>query len=161
LCVCATNIKLNEQIIPLERLPLYAVDSYPNRYWTDVRNTTEWHLFISELVAAGNAISKLMLKSLPASLPDAHIGKQAHFQFLYSLLNAMNREGLFDSHALFTDILDQPQRFLNGTAPLNTTGAVHACVFQLNESTSGPAACTDALGSAADSFVWCVDLMTV
>jgi hypothetical protein len=38
------------------------------------RNTTEWNLFMTELVASGNAISKLLLETLPAQLPDAHIG---------------------------------------------------------------------------------------
>ena len=64
--------------------------------------------------------------------------------------------GLFDSHGLFTDILNHPALYLNGTAPLNTTGAVRSCVFNLNESTSDPGDCTLATGSDADSFVWCV-----
>ena len=52
------------------------------------------------------------------------------------------------------DMFTHPQRFLNGTAPLNVTGAVHACVFELNESTSDPGVCTDATGTAQDSFLW-------
>jgi hypothetical protein len=62
-------------MIPLERLPIYAVDAYPDKYWTAPRNTTEWHLFVSELVAAGNALSKLLLRNLPSQLPEAHIGQ--------------------------------------------------------------------------------------
>ena len=53
-------------------------------------------------------------------------------------------------------MFNEPQLFLNGTAPLNVTGAVHACVFQLNESTGDPGACTDATGTDIDSFLWCV-----
>lgn len=53
-------------------------------------------------------------------------------------------------------MLARPQDFLNGTAPLNTTGAVHACVFDLNESTSAAGRCTDAVGSDRDSFLWYV-----
>ena len=49
-----------------------------------------------------------------------------------------------------------PQLYLNGTAPLNVTGAVHSCVFQLNESTGDPGVCTDAVGTDQDSFLWCV-----
>ena len=64
--------------------------------------------------------------------------------------------GLFDSHSLFADIFARPQLYLNGTAPLNVTGAVHACVFQLNESTSDTGICTDAMGTDQDSFLWCV-----
>ena len=53
-------------------------------------------------------------------------------------------------------MFNEPQLFLNGTAPLNVTGAVHACVFQLNESTGDPGACTDATGTDMDSFLWYV-----
>lgn len=62
--------------------------------------------------------------------------------------------GLFDSYALFSDMIAHPTLYLNGTAPLNVTGASHACVFKLNESTSSGGVCTDAVGSAADSFLW-------
>ena len=62
-------------MIPLETTPLYAPDSYPNRYWTAQRNTTEWSVFMTELTRAGNALSRLMLKDLAPQLPGAHIGK--------------------------------------------------------------------------------------
>ena len=71
------------------------------------------------------------------------------------LARARARAGLFDSHALFSDILDRPAAYLNGTAPLNTTGAVDACVYALGGDAS-TARCTVATGSARDSFVWCV-----
>ena len=70
-------------------------------------------------------------------------------------MKLMHRAGYFDSHSLFNDILAHPSAFLNGTlASPNITGAVDACVFQLNESTSGPADCTIAQGSDKDSFMW-------
>ncbi|RPD58827.1 hypothetical protein L227DRAFT_612586 [Lentinus tigrinus ALCF2SS1-6] len=124
-----------QNMVPLETTPLYARDSYPNRYWTAQRNTTEWNVFIKELTASGNAIAELMLQVLAPTLHDAHIG-------------------LFDSHSLFADIFARPQLYLNGTAPLNVTGAVHACVFELNESTTDPGVCTDAVGTDQDSFLW-------
>ena len=71
------------------------------------------------------------------------------------LARARARAGLFDSHALFSDILDRPAAYLNGTAPLNTTGAVDACVYALGGDAS-TARCTVATGSARDSFVLCV-----
>ncbi|KZV77130.1 carbohydrate esterase family 16 protein [Peniophora sp. CONT] len=126
---------LLQNMLPLDRTPLYSADSYTNRYWLLPRNTTSWNLEMKQLVAAGNAISKLMLKALVPSLPGAHIG-------------------YFDSHALFTDILDNPADYLNGTAPLNTTSCVDACVYQLNEPKTDPGVCTVARGSDADSFVW-------
>ena len=49
---------------------------------------------------------------------------------------------------------NQPQDFLNGTAPLNVTGAAHSCVYELHESTSDPGVCTTAVGTDADSFLW-------
>ncbi|KAF8516085.1 carbohydrate esterase family 16 protein [Gautieria morchelliformis] len=124
-----------QNMVPLDRVPLYSSNSYPNKYWTEQRNSTEWNVFMKELVAAGNSISELMLANLAHTLPDSHVC-------------------LFDSHALFTDILDHPNVYLNGTAPLNTTGAVRSCVYDLNESTSDPGNCTVATGANADSFVW-------
>ena len=66
--------------------------------------------------------------------------------------------GFFDSHALFTDIYEHPELYLNGTAPLNVTGAAHACVYELNESTSGHAVCTTANVTDQDSYLWYVAL---
>ncbi len=62
--------------------------------------------------------------------------------------------GYFDSYALFSDMIANPQNYLNGTAPLSVTNPAHKCVFQLNEDTSGPADCTIANGTAVDSFLW-------
>ena len=47
-----------------------------------------------------------------------------------------------------------PALYLNGTAPLNVMGAVHACVFKEGESTGDPGECTDAVGTDQDSFLW-------
>ncbi|EJF59315.1 hypothetical protein DICSQDRAFT_181996 [Dichomitus squalens LYAD-421 SS1] len=124
-----------QNMIPLETAPLYSADSYPNRYWTAQRNTTEWSVFMKELTTSGNAIARLQLQALAPTLHGAHVG-------------------LFDSHSLFADIFARPQLYLNGTAPLNVTGAVHACVFRLSESTSDPGVCTDATGTDQDSFLW-------
>ncbi|EIM83790.1 GDSL lipase/acylhydrolase [Stereum hirsutum FP-91666 SS1] len=126
---------LFQNMVPLERTILYSNDSYPNRYWTQERNTTEWSLFMRELTGSGNEIAKFMLKTLAPTLPNAHIG-------------------LFDSHGLFNDILNNPSSYLNGTAPLNTTGAVRSCIFQEFESTSATGNCTIANGTDADSFAW-------
>ncbi|TFY73760.1 hypothetical protein EWM64_g10252 [Hericium alpestre] len=127
---------LYQNIIPLQRTPLYQVDSYLSRYWSAPRNSTAWNLMIDQLAVGGNAIAELMLQALPASLPDAHIG-------------------LFDSHSLFNDILDHPSKYLNGSAPLNVTGSAHGCRFDVYESTSGvDGNCTDAEGTAVDSFAW-------
>ncbi|KAF5329579.1 hypothetical protein D9619_009006 [Psilocybe cf. subviscida] len=126
---------LFQNMIPLETVPLYAPVSYPDRYWTAQRNSTEWSVFMKELTLSGNALTKLMLEALAPTLSGAHIG-------------------IFDSHSLFTDMFARPQVYLNGTAPLNVTGAVQACVFKLNESTSDTGACTIAKGSDRDSFLW-------
>lgn len=53
-------------------------------------------------------------------------------------------------------MLQRPQLYLNGTAPLNTTGVIHSCVFQLNENTADPGVCTDVTGTDRDSFLWYV-----
>lgn len=64
--------------------------------------------------------------------------------------------GLFDSHTLFQNIVDDPGSFLNGTAPFNVTGCVQSCVFELNESISDPGVCTFINGTDRDSYVWWV-----
>lgn len=122
-------------MIPLEKTILYSADSYPNRYWTAQRNTTEWSVFMTELTHAGNALSKALLELLAPTLPGAHIG-------------------YFDSHTFFEDMLANPHKFLNGTVPPNTTGAIHSCVFELNQDTSDTGNCTTVTGAAADSYFW-------
>jgi len=53
-------------MIPLEHVILYAPDSYPNRFWPGdlPRNTTQWSLQMTEMVKAGNALTKSMLRDL-------------------------------------------------------------------------------------------------
>ena len=79
--VCHLSIKLLlkalVQMIPLETVPLYSADSWPNRYWPALRNTTEWNVFMKELVLTGNRLTELMLHALAPTLHDAHIGQQA------------------------------------------------------------------------------------
>ncbi|KAG6872551.1 hypothetical protein C0995_008895 [Termitomyces sp. Mi166 len=124
---------LFQNMIPLETTPLYAPDSYPNRYWTVERNTTQWSNFMTELTLSGNALTKLLLTALAPTLPGSHIG-------------------YFDSHALFTDMYTNPAKYLNGTAPLNVTGAISSCVFELNGSTGVCTTVTDP--KAQDSYLW-------
>ncbi|PPQ64113.1 hypothetical protein CVT24_008724 [Panaeolus cyanescens] len=126
---------LFQNMIPLQNVPLYAPVSHFSRYWTAQRNSTEWSVFMTELVLSGNALTKLMLEALAPSLKGAHIG-------------------IFDSHSLFADMFAHPERYLNGTAPLNVNGAVQTCVFELNESTSDTGNCTIAQGTDRDSFLW-------
>ncbi|KAG5716240.1 GDSL esterase/lipase [Termitomyces sp. T112] len=124
---------LFQNMIPLEKTPLYSTDSYPNRYWSAQRNTTQWSNSMTELTLSGNALTKLLLTALAPTLPDSHIG-------------------YFDSHALFTDMYTNPARYLNGTAPLNVTGAISSCVFELNGSTGVCTTVTDP--KAQDSYLW-------
>ncbi|THH33341.1 hypothetical protein EUX98_g827 [Antrodiella citrinella] len=126
---------LFQNLPPLEHTINYGAVSYPNLYWTAQRNQTDWHLTMTQYVAAGNELSSLMLKNLASTLPDIHIG-------------------LFDSYKLISDMLAHPQDYLNGTAPVNTTGAIHSCVYELNESTSDTGNCTIVTGSDVDSYLW-------
>ena len=59
---------------------------------------------------------------------------------------------LFDSHALFADMYANPKAYLNGTAPLNTTGVVDSCIYEVNADT--PSVCTMVQGSDRDSYLW-------
>lgn len=60
--------------------------------------------------------------------------------------------GVFDSHSLFTDMYYNPTNYLNGTAPMNVTGVVAPCVFEVNNGSSY--VCTSAEGSDVDSYLW-------
>ena len=62
-------------MIPLETTILYSANSYPNRYWTAQRNTTEWSILMRELTTSGNTIAKLMLEALAPTLHGAHVGE--------------------------------------------------------------------------------------
>ena len=70
-------IHISFQMIPLQKTILYGADSYPNRYWTAERNTTEWSVFMTEMVNAGNALSRALLQLLAPTLPGAHVGTSA------------------------------------------------------------------------------------
>ncbi|KAL5511906.1 hypothetical protein ACEPAH_5124 [Sanghuangporus vaninii] len=126
---------LFQNMIPLEKTVLYSNISYPNRYYTLERNSTEWSIFMTELTTTGNALSKLMLEQYASSLPGAHIG-------------------LFDSHSLFSDIISNPSEYLNGTAPPNVVTPIKSCVYQLNENVSDTGDCTIANGTDRDSYLW-------
>ncbi|KIK59717.1 carbohydrate esterase family 16 protein [Collybiopsis luxurians FD-317 M1] len=126
---------LFQNMVPLQNTVLYSADSYFNHYWTMERNTSEWNIFMSELTRSGNKLQELMLEALVPSLKDAHLG-------------------LFDSYSLFEDMIAHPAAYLNGTAPLNTSSCVHACHYQLNESTADMGICTIANGTDRDSFLW-------
>lgn len=51
-------------------------------------------------------------------------------------------------------MIDNPSNYLNGTAPLNTTSCVKACVYELNEAVADTGNCTIAEGTDQDSFLW-------
>ena len=51
-------------------------------------------------------------------------------------------------------MLANPSTYLNGTAPLNTTGCVRSCIYQLNENLTDTGDCTIANGTDRDSFIW-------
>lgn len=61
-------------MIPLQLTVLYRPDGYLTRFWPTPHNQTQWGVYMTELVAAGNEIASLMLQSLPQQLPGAHIG---------------------------------------------------------------------------------------
>ena len=67
-------------MIPLQYTILYAPVSYPNLYWTQERNTTEWSIFMTELVNAGNALSRAFLQLLAPTLPGAHVGTCSKYE---------------------------------------------------------------------------------
>ena len=61
---------------------------------------------------------------------------------------------IFDSHALFTDMFNNPALYLNGTAPPNVMGSINECVFELNGGPVGGAGPPPVPGPERDSFLW-------
>ena len=62
--------------------------------------------------------------------------------------------GLFDSHALFTDMYANPGAYLNGTAPLNVTGSAYTCVYKEWTDVRDKPLCTKVNGTDRDSYLW-------
>ncbi|KIP04338.1 carbohydrate esterase family 16 protein [Phlebiopsis gigantea 11061_1 CR5-6] len=124
----ARNFLQNSET-PLQRTVLYSANSYPNPAWHADRNTTEWNIFMTKLVNTGNALSRALLQILAPTLP-----------------------GLFDSYAFFTDMLNNPSQYLNGTVAPNITTPIQSCVYTANS--SAPPKCTTVTGDAEDSYFW-------
>ncbi|KAK0198889.1 SGNH hydrolase-type esterase domain-containing protein [Armillaria mellea] len=124
---------LVQNMVPLNEVILYAADSYPNRYFSDARNTTEWSVFMRELVLAWEC-----------AVPGHAAG--ARCQRCRVLISAsLTRTGC--SRTCTTT----RRRTCNGTAPLNVTGAAVSCVFTEG---GGSSVCTTAQGTDRDSFLW-------
>ncbi|KAL1727924.1 GDSL lipase/esterase [Schizophyllum commune] len=124
-----------QNMIPLELTPMYSANAYPNKFTTAAKNATEWHIMMKELTTAGNKIGELLLRDLAPKLEGAHIG-------------------LFDSHALFTDMYANPGAYLNGTAPLNVTGSAYTCVYKEWTDVRDKPPCTKVNGTDRDSYLW-------
>lgn len=65
-------------MVPLNDSIVYAPYWYPNRYYRDEHNATQWGVYMAELVLSGNKLNELMLEALAPTLPDAHIGQFPH-----------------------------------------------------------------------------------
>ena len=121
------------KMIPLDKTPQYY-------------NQT----FMYELVLGGNEIARLNALDLASKYTDARICEYSSFIFTVALptltfrfptrCNFFLQPGVFDSHTLFTDMINNPAQFLNGTDPLNVVGDI----FGLNI----PA------GPRRDSYLW-------
>ena len=125
-------------LVPLDRAPLYAKLSEggvtASRYWTDKPeyfggNVTLSEEKMREQVALVNEGWKYKLPVevlLDGRYPGANFA-------------------LFDTHALFEDIIAAPGRYLNGSAPANVTGYVAHCNLDGSECPKS---------SSPDSFLW-------
>ncbi|KAH8823572.1 GDSL lipase/acylhydrolase [Flagelloscypha sp. PMI_526] len=124
---------LFQNMIPLQYTIQYGVNSYPTKFWQYPKNSTSWAVTMEELVRSGNKLTNLMLNDLVATLPGAHVA-------------------LFDSYTLYQDMYQNPANYLNGTLPLNVTGAINSCVYELNSQEN---TCTIVPpGDGRDSYLW-------
>ncbi|KAK7443477.1 hypothetical protein VKT23_015651 [Stygiomarasmius scandens] len=126
---------LFQHVIPLQLVPIYTPESYPNKYWTAERNTTEWSLVMEQFACTVTGLATFMLRDLVPTLPGAHVG-------------------VFDTYSLYSDMYENPQNYFNGTAPLNVKTPGKSCVFAENESITDTGNCTVAGPTDRDSFMW-------
>ncbi|KAF2235564.1 carbohydrate esterase family 16 protein [Viridothelium virens] len=125
-------------VAPLYHAPIYALPSEggvgpgPNQYW-DYKpdNTTEISDRMLEQVVSVNGIYKY---ELPFEVKLANRYPGAHF-------------ALYDVYSLMNDIWNNPQTYLNGSAPLNVTGYENHCNANNTD-------CVDIGASSPDSFMW-------
>ncbi|KAF8655863.1 hypothetical protein AX16_002946 [Volvariella volvacea WC 439] len=120
-------------MVPLHRSPMYALNSYPTRYWLAAKNSTAFHYTMEQLVRSGNALTNFMIKDLVKEYPAANFG-------------------IFDSYGLFSDMTDQPQLYFNGTAPFNTTGSANPCIYPVDG--AGEPTCSLVSDTDVDSYLW-------
>ncbi|EJD37647.1 hypothetical protein AURDEDRAFT_199612 [Auricularia subglabra TFB-10046 SS5] len=128
-----------QNMIPLQLIPMYAPNAHYNYVmgmtWKRERDPIVWHIGMTELVAARNALAPYMLRELLPGIPGAHLA-------------------LFDSHALFKDIIQHPDQYLNGTAAPNVVSGIADCE---HEPTGGPIGgrCPEPVqGTDRDSYLW-------
>jgi phospholipase/lecithinase/hemolysin len=113
----------------LELAPLYAADSEPgpNRYWKGKgQNTTQIASMMAEEVAAANEI--FHLRAATHKLRGAKLA-------------------VMDAHGLFRDIYNHPERYLNGTAPLDVKGYNSHCNVDSSK-------CWEYRMEDRDAFMW-------
>ncbi|KAI9654547.1 MAG: hypothetical protein M1821_006637 [Bathelium mastoideum] len=127
-----------QNVAPLFHAPLYALPSEgglgpgPDQYWNyKPDNTTEISDRMLEQVVSVNTIYKYQL---PFEVKLANRYPGAHF-------------ALYDVYSLINDIWNQPQKYLNGSAPLNVTGYENHCNANGTD-------CVDIGASNPDSFLW-------
>jgi len=93
-----------QNMIPLQITPMYSsLPDWGGTAWKAPHNRTDYSIQIQELVAAGNALWDLQMPAALENLPGA-------------------AAAVFNSHALFFDMYNNPADFLNGSQPLNVTG---------------------------------------
>lgn len=122
-------------LAPLHLLPQYAAPETgglsATQFFPDKLrfNASEIHGRMQETVSA---LNQVYAYRTPFELQIANLYPQAHI-------------ASFDMNSLMTEIYHHPERYLNGTAPLNVHGVNHLCDVQGNN-------CT--LHESPDSYAW-------
>ncbi|KAF2774137.1 GDSL lipase/acylhydrolase family protein, partial [Teratosphaeria nubilosa] len=118
---------------PLQLAPMYAAPPYtaePCGYWPDDHGNY-------------TAISEKMLEQVVTT--NALFEYRTPFEVEVARRYPGASFAVYDVNALFTDIYYNPSEYLNGTAPLNTTGYIHHCNLQRADCTTLP---------DPDSYMW-------
>lgn len=118
--------------IPLHLTRLYAPIDEGTIYWPQTHDGKAWNLNIYHMANALNS----MLRSGIGGL--THQYRQANVQF-------------FNTYSFFEQLYLHPQKYFNGSMPVNVTGHCHQCP---NASDYHYCGMGDCVGTQHDSYMW-------
>jgi phospholipase/lecithinase/hemolysin len=135
-------------VAPLNQAPMYQPDAGPDGYWPNkTGNYSEISGRMMEQVVTVNALYDYRTP-YEVRVAESFPGASFAVYNVHDLVShcTFTRISMVRADLLqFADIIANPSEYLNGSAPLNTTGFIHHCNLARANCTSLP---------SPDSFVW-------